>query len=293
MPTIQELQKDPWYYYSGSAPANPKTGGQIQYTAGNALKSATQPEIDKMLTTLQPKAPKAPAGGGGGGGGMSTADKNRSAGNLGAIAGFNAQSTKDQLARDFERYALSDKQNRQLAELEMDQNSGKAAGERFAQFKKLQSSASSLFGGAGNAMQGSGTGSAIEMLKSRNDLDSGDVLGILTQNQNATRNALNESINANILARNDAAAAAEFQLRAIEADTAAQLNNIDPKLFSKPGTGKANVYSSGVAKRNTRPANVATSAGYITPPAGSIPKAAPTGGSSYYDSLLNSYNTRS
>jgi hypothetical protein len=268
---------DELLYYSGSTP---KSGAGIQYTAGNALRSATAPQLKTMAATL-PTA-KAPSSGG-----FSSAVSNNkaAAGNLGTIAQFNAKSTKDQLARSFENYALSDKQNKQLAELEKKQNSGKAAGERFAQAKKLQGTAASVLGASGNGMQGSGLGNLISMLRTRTDLDTGDVLGILTQNQNATNNALNEALNANILARNDAAATAEFGLRGIEADTAAQLNNIDSKLFVKPGTGAANVGSSGVAKRNTRPANVATSAGYILPPAASRKKTAPAS-SSYFDKLL-------
>jgi len=113
-------------------------------------------------------------------------------------------------------------------------------------------------------MEGSSRGALSGMLKTRTDLDSGEVLGTLATNQDAVRNALTESLNANVIARNEAASNAEFALRGIEADTAAQRNNINSKLYARPGTkGKTRFGSKGYANKRQTAANKAARAGYI------------------------------
>lgn len=194
-----------------------------------------------------------------------TSDQKKAAANLGGIAGYNAQSTKNQLSQARTNFNLADAQNAALAETQYDQNSRKAAGERFVQARKLQSSASDVTNAAGNALNGSGFANLVRMLRDRTDWDNSEVLNTLTQNQNAVRNSLDESINANVLARNDAAMTAEHALRGIEADMSAQLNNINPGLYVAPGTGAANFSSKDMAKNNTLPAHLAALAGYILP----------------------------
>jgi hypothetical protein len=146
----------------------------------------------------------------------------------------------------------------------MQQNSRSSSNDRFAQLKKLQQAATGVAAGAGNALMGSGVGNLIKMLRERNDLDSGELYRALGQSQNAVRNAWDESINTNVLARNDAAINAEFALRGLEADTASQLNNINPDLFVAPGTGAANLGSAGYASNRVTPAHLAQLAGYFT-----------------------------
>lgn len=246
------------------------------------------PETRANRTTTIPAPAPAPTGGTSG---MTDAAKRAAARNLGTVANYNATTARWQNDMARRNFDLADQQNRRLADVQFDQNSQKAAGERFAQNKKLQQTARSVIGAAGNGLQGSGTLNLIDMLRNRTDLDSGEVLGILAQNQNAVRNALDESLNANVLSRNEAAATTEAQLRGIEADTAAQLNNIDPDLFVAPGTGAAKQNSANYEKNNRTAANVATRGGYIMPAASTARPATRTG-TSYYDRLLNSYGRR-
>lgn len=226
-------------------------------------------------------------------------DRERSAADhLGSIAGFNAQSTKNQLMQQLGNYDTADKQNRQLADVQLDQNSRKSAQERFGQNKKLQSSVHSVLGAAGNAMNGSSLYELLNMIATRTDLDNAETWGALAQNQNTVENAYNESMNQNVLARNDAAINAEFGLRGIEADTAAQLNNINPSLFVEPGDGDTSVGATGTADANKKPANMAQLSGYIMPDdaltqARKVQKPNSMAGTSYYDKLINGYNERS
>jgi hypothetical protein len=91
------------------------------------------------------------------------------------------------------------------------------------------------------------------------------VLDSLTQNRNTVENAYQEALNQNVLAANDLASNAEYALRGLQSDQAAQLNNIHADLFKKPeevslGEGMDNIYES-----NKRPANIAQLAGYTMP----------------------------
>lgn len=162
-----------------------------------------------------------------------------------ALAEYNAQSTKNQLSQTLGNYDLSDQQNRALADVQLKQNSRAAAADRFGQNRKLQTSAQAIMGAAGNALNGSSTENLLNMLATRTDLDNAEVWESLTSNQNQVLNALQESLNQNVVSRNDAAINAEKGLRDIEADTAAQLNNINPNLWVAPGEGDANVGSAG------------------------------------------------
>lgn len=227
-----------------------------------------------------------------------TAREQGAADNLGKVAGHNAQSTKNQFGQQLENYDLADKQNRYLADVERDQNSRKAAADRFGQQKKMQSSVGSVLGSAGNALNGSSMYDILDMVRTRTDLDNNETWGSLQQNQNAVENAYNESLNQNVLNRNDAASNAEFGLRGIEGDTAAQRNNLNPNLFVDPGTGEADVGAAGYYDANKVAANQAKLGGYLMEDnaqqnADKVQKANKTTGNSYYDRLLNGYNQRS
>lgn len=251
----------------------------------------TPPKTTTTTTKSTAKAPVASAAPAASTG--PTAEEKASADNLLLIAAANAAAAIAQYDQAMASYAQADAQNAQLAKIEKQQHSKTTASDRFAQLKKLQSSTSGITAAAGNALQGSQTGNMISMLRGRGDLDSTEALDALTLNYNAVSNALDESLNTNAIARNDAASAAEAALREIESDTAAQLNNLDPKLFVAPGTGKANFGATGYAASRLTPANMAKLSGYFMPEA-QLPNgnALMRSGSSYYDSLINEPNRR-
>jgi hypothetical protein len=242
--------------------------------------------------TTEAAPPAARRRGGSGGGGSSKNKK--AAGQLLEIGQYNAGSVTGQLDKALGDYDLADRQNQGLADVQFESNSKQTAADRFSQAKRLQSSTRGILSSAGNALQGSQMGSLAGMVRDRTDLDTGEALGTLTQNQNAVRNTLNESRNANTLARRDLITNAEFALRGLEADTAAQLATLDPKLYKKPGSGVNLGSATTGARRNSIAENRALKSGYFLPDA--VPQAQPAGlkmqGNSYFDKLMNTYNQR-
>lgn len=221
-----------------------------------------------------------------------TDEQRQAANNLTSIANYNAQSTKNQLAQQLENYDLADKQNRALADTEKNQSSKSAAADRFAQNKKLQNATRSLLGTVGSGLYGSTLYNIMDMLRNRQDLDSQATLNTLQQNWDTAENAYNESANANVLSRNDAATNAEYALRGIQSDTAAQLNNINPDLFVAPGEGDTNVGADGTAADNKHEANLARMSGYIMPSKNQIEqqtKPRSVSKNSYFNKLMNGY----
>lgn len=264
---------------------DPRIFGMGVYKPGDT--STTAPAAPAVSAT-----PAGVTGGakGGSGSGSGSSSAKKSVANLGTIAGYNAGTSKDQFARTMANYDLADQQNRQLADVQFKQNSAKGADERFAQAKRLQMALRGLLSSAAPAMQGSGAFNLADMLRGRTDLDTGEVLSMLAQNQNQVQNDLDQTLGTNVVARNDAAAATEAGLRGIEADTSAQLNNIGSKYFVAPGKGAAKLGSAGFANKNKTPANVAKLAGYFLPEIAESPAANVLGGGSYFDKLLNVYN---
>lgn len=221
-----------------------------------------------------------------------TDEQRQAANNLTTIANYNAQSTKNQLAQQLENYDLADKQNRALADTEKNQSSKSAAADRFAQNKKLQNATRGLLGNVGSGLYGSTLYNIMDMLRNRQDLDSQATLNTLQQNWDTAENAYNESANANVLSRNDAATNAEYALRGIQSDTAAQLNNINPDLFVSPGEGDTNVGADGTAADNKHEANLARMSGYIMPSKNQIEqqtKPRSVTKNSYFNKLMNGY----
>ena len=213
------------------------------------------------------------------------------------LGGFNAASTVQQLDRTLEDFNLADRQNKALADVQLEANSKQSAADRFSQAKKLQSSTKGILGAAGNALQGSQMGSLAGLIRDRTDLDTGEVLGTLAQNQAAVNNNQSETKNTNLLARRDAINTAAFGLRGIEADTAAALSNINPDLYASPES--INLGSTAIGdRRGWYPENVAKAAGYFLPEASKKAPATAANpgikmqGSSYFDKLLNTYNQR-
>jgi hypothetical protein len=223
-----------------------------------------------------------------------TAPQKKTASQLLEIAKFNAGNTKSQLNRALSTYDTADQTARAATDVKFIENSRQGAADRFSQQKKLQMSAKGILGAAGNAMQGSQMGGLAGMLRDRQDMDTGEVLGTLGQNQNAARSSLNETITANEAARRDAINTAAFGLGSIEADTAAQLSAINPSLYKKPGKGKGRIdlgSAATAARMGTVPTTKAQSSGYFLPSA-SVKTAPAMQGNSYFDRLMNSYNQR-
>lgn len=226
-----------------------------------------------------------------------TSREKKAASNLSSLATFNADTAKNQLKQQLGNYDLADQQNRKLADLQLKQNSRKAASERFGANKKLQSAVKGVLGTMDNALNGSSLYSMLDMINTRTDLDNNEVWNTLTQNQNTVENAYNEALNQNVLARNDAASNAEQAIRGVEADTAAQLNNINPNLFTKPGTGSTDLGSNGLYEKNKSEANSPKMSGYIMPDdanrvAGEKQKPNKMTDTDYFSKLLNQYNQR-
>lgn len=172
-----------------------------------------------------------------------------------ALAKYNADTSRNQLAQQLANYDMSDKQNRRLADVQLRQNSRKTEADRFDAMRDLQNSALGLFGSMNQAMNGSTTGNAMYMLGNRNDKDNMNYWTQHQTNQNAVENAYDESVNQNNLARNEAASTTEAAIRNMEADLAANLNNINPKLYQAPGTGDTNLGSSTTTTTTTTSTN--------------------------------------
>lgn len=160
-----------------------------------------------------------------------------------ALAKYNADTSRNQLAQQLANYDMSDQQNRRLADVQRTQNSRKTEADRFDAMRDLQNSSLGLFGSMNQAMNSSSLGNAMYMLNNRNDKDNMNYWTQHQVNQNAVENAYDESVNQNNLARNEAATTTEAAIRNMEADLAANLNNINPKLYQAPGTGDANLGS--------------------------------------------------
>lgn len=176
-----------------------------------------------------------------------------------------AKNTKDQLANQLANYDYANRQNRRLADVQLIQNSRKNEADRFNQQRDLQSSAQGLLGSMNQALNGSATTNLMDMLESRNDRDNLSYWTTLQQNQNAVENAYDESVNQNNVAKNDAAINAEYALRALEGDLAANLNNINPTLYASPGEGDADLGGAGTYEANRVAENNARLSGYLMP----------------------------
>ena len=222
--------------------------------AAAAKKPAGKPKntAPKKSTGSAPKkstgsAPKKSTGSGHGSGSSDavTPAQKKAKANLGVLRDYNINLTKNQLNDAIDRYNTADKQIRSLTETEDKQATTAADDSRFAQQKKLQMSAQSVTSAAGNALQGSQSSQLAGMLKARQDLDNGEALSTLTSNRNTLYNTLRESLDENARSRAEARSDAEFAIGGIKADYAKELNNINPKLFKKPGAKK------GITKKTT------------------------------------------
>lgn len=184
---------------------------------------------------------------------------------LGEIAQANYDSYAEQLNQKLAGYEQALRQNRSLADAELQEADRKSASERFGQLRKLQSTVASLMASSGNALAGSGNGNLLTMIRGRQDLDNNSAWEALQQNRDQIENAYNEAANQNYLAANEAASNAEYGLRGIRTDTATQLNNINPNLYEAPGTGKAGTFGPGIWALRKWGDHLSKASGYITP----------------------------
>lgn len=211
------------------------------------------------------------------------------------LGNYAADSTKNQFNQLIGNYDFSNRQNRALADTEKKQNSRKTEADRFQAQRQLQNAAQGVLATMGNAMNASGTTNMIDMLRDRTDFDNVNYWTQHQTNQDAVENAYEESVNQNNVNKNDAAINAEYTLRGLEGDMAANLNNINPNLYQAPGSGDASFGSSGYANANKVAENYAQLSGYLMPddsrnkaraeaPANKVQR------KDYFGSLINNYN---
>lgn len=226
-----------------------------------------------------------------------TARERKAAQNQTAIGKYNAESTLNQLSQQLGNYDFANRQNRALADLQLKQNSRKTSADRFDAMRDLQAATLGLTGSMGQAMFGSSVGNLMRMLESRSDKDNQTYWTQHQVNQDSVNNAYEESVNQNNAAKNDAAIGAEKALRDMQADQAANLNNINPNLFVAPGTGDADLGASGVYEKNKVAENNAKISGYLMPDVAEQAARASNprnkvAGNDYFGQLLNRFNGR-
>lgn len=195
-----------------------------------------------------------------------TERERRAAENQKAIAKYNADATRNQLSNQLANYDFANRQNRRLADVQLKQNSRKTEADRFDAMRDLRNATTGLLGSMNQAMNGSAVGNLMSMLDDRMDKDNMTFWTQHQVNQNAVENAYDEAVNQNNVAKNDAIANAEQQLKSMEADLAANLSNINPNLYEAPGTGSTNLGSGDIASQKVTE-NQARLSGYLMPDA--------------------------
>lgn len=199
-----------------------------------------------------------------------------------AISKQNIKDVQNQLKRQLANYDFADKQNRALADTQLNQNSRKTSADRFEAQRDLQTATLGLLGSMGSAMNGSTTGNLMSMLRSRNDKENNTFWAQHQANQDAVENAYNDSLNQNNVARRDAMQSAEKAISDITSDWRANMNNINPNLFpggSGPVGGDKTLAPSTAWNASKVKKNNADISGYVIPDnrgAGTTPTGAGT-----------------
>ncbi len=212
------------------------------------------------------------------------------------IARHNAAAVDRQYEQQLANYHQANVQNRKLADVQLKQNSRKNSTDRFEAQRDLQNAALGLMGSIGQGMNGSTTGNLMRMLYDRNDKENSTYWAQHQTNQDQVNNSYEDAYNQNQVAKMDAAINAEKALADIEGDLAANLSNINPNLYAKPGEGDANLGATGFLDRK-RPAieyGNARMSGYLTPDNAGY-KVGPrnrVGGDDYFAKLVNRFNGR-
>lgn len=210
-----------------------------------------------------------------------------------SLARRNAEDVRNQLRRQLETYDFANRQNRRLADVQLKQASRKGSADRFEAQRDLQNAALGILGSMGTAMNGSGTGNLMRMLESRNDKDNNTFWAQLQANRDQVENSYQDSYNQNQVAKRDAVTSAEKAVRDIEADLSANLSNINPNLYTEPGTGSADLGSSTVWRDagDIKEGNARMS-GYVMPDNRRPATRNRLRGDDYFSRLVNRFNGR-
>lgn len=210
------------------------------------------------------------------------------------ISRDNVRDTMHQLSRQLDTYDLADKQNRRLADVQLQQNARKASADRFEAQRDLQAATLGMLGSMGTAMNGSSLGNLMGMLRQRNDKENNTYWAQLQSNDDQVENNYQDSVNQNNIARRDTMSSAEKAIRDTEADWAANLNNINPNLFKRGAVDNDEALSSSKAWQPDRlKTEQAIMSGYVRPDMTSFPKRNVTyGGGDYFSQLMRRFNRR-
>ena len=210
------------------------------------------------------------------------------------LAKKNADDVRNQVSKQLETYDYANRQNRNLADVQLKQNSRKNSADRFEAQRDLQNATLGLLGSMGNAMNGSSTGNLMRMLENRNDKDNNTYWAQHQVNQDTVENSYQDSYNQNQVAKRDAVTSAEKAIRDIESDLSANLNNINPNLYTKPGTGDADLNSGSVWNDNANGLQQANAriSGYVMPDNRNGAQRNQLKQGDYFSRLVNRFNGR-
>ena len=210
------------------------------------------------------------------------------------LAKKNADDVRNQVSKQLETYDYANRQNRSLADVQLKQNSRKNSADRFEAQRDLQNATLGLLGSMGNAMNGSSTGTLMRMLENRNDKDNNTYWAQHQVNQDTVENSYQDSYNQNQVAKRDAVTSAEKAIRDIESDLSANLNNINPNLYTKPGTGDADLNSGSVWNDNANGLQQANAriSGYVMPDNRNGAQRNQLRQGDYFSRLVNRFNGR-
>lgn len=210
------------------------------------------------------------------------------------LAKKNADDVRNQVSKQLETYDYANRQNRNLADVQLKQNSRKNSADRFEAQRDLQNATLGLLGSMGNAMNGSSTGNLMRMLEDRNDKDNNTYWAQHQVNQDTVENSYQDSYNQNQVAKRDAVTSAEKAIRDIESDLSANLNNINPNLYTKPGTGDADLNSGSVWNDNANGLQQANAriSGYVMPDNRDGAQRNQLRQGDYFSRLVNRFNGR-
>jgi hypothetical protein len=210
------------------------------------------------------------------------------------LAKKNADDVRNQVSKQLETYDYANRQNRSLADVQLKQNSRKNSADRFEAQRDLQNATLGLLGSMGNAMNGSSTGNLMRMLGNRNDKDNNTYWAQHQVNQDTIENSYQDSYNQNQVAKRDAVTSAEKAIRDTESDLSANLNNINPNLYTKPGTGDADLNSGSVWNDNANGLQQANAriSGYVMPDNRNGAQRNQLRQGDYFSRLVNRFNGR-
>lgn len=212
------------------------------------------------------------------------------ANNQTTLAKQNADDIRNQLSKQLETYDFANRQNRNLADVQLKQNSRATSADRFEAQRDLQNATTALLGSMGNAMNGSATGNLMQMLSNRNDKENNTYWNQLQKNNDSVENSYQDSYNQNQVAKRDAITSAEKSIRDIESDLSANLNNINPNLFVQPGSDDADLDSGSVWRDNQVDENNAKVSGYVMPDNRKGTTRNQLQGNDYFSKQMNKFN---